>query len=410
MSVKNNSTFCSFGWNHQFIGPGGNVKPCCRYTRSNVPESHNIRTHSLIEVFHDSFMNDLRESFKNGVRDPGCIKCWQEEDSGKKLSIRQNYNRNIDLLGDLHADLNEESPKITWLELSFNNRCNVRCRMCGPFYSTNWYKDWELVKEYVPPTHDLGNLSVPEYIKLNPDPKTIDLSKLDDVLPNIRHLKLTGGEPFIMPEYRTILEKLVSIGQAKNVFLNYSTNLTIMPKDDLIDLWKEFKHVEFATSLDGIGPVIEYQRFPTKWSQVETVLRKLFSLKSSLNMKIGTRPTITVYNILNVPEITNYWLLLEKEFGLENLEKSWINHTHSAFPKILSVTILPNHLKKLVEEKLSNAPTQAQQKSWNHLINYMYSADDSNLIPKFKDYTLKLDSARCENMLDVIPEFKELLK
>ena len=36
-----------------------------------------------------------------------------------------------------------------------------------------------------------------------------------------------------------------------------------MPKKELIELWSHFKHIEFATSLDGIGPIIEYVRHPT---------------------------------------------------------------------------------------------------------------------------------------------------
>lgn len=410
MSPKDSPTFCSLGWNHQFIGTGGLVKPCCRYAGKHVPETHNLRDHTLEEVFNDEFMTNLRESFTYGDRDPGCMKCWQEEDAGKRLSIRQNYNRNIIPLNELHHDMDTSDPTIRWLELSFNNRCNVRCRMCGPNFSTNWYKDWELVKKYVPTPYDFQRNvdNVEDYIRINPEPKTIDLSKLDSILPNIRHLKLTGGEPFIMPEYRMILERLVEIGQAKNVFLNYSTNLTIMPKQSDLDLWKHFKYIEFATSLDGIGDVLEYQRFPSKWDTVHKVLKSLFYLRKDMNVKVGTRPTITVYNILDVPNITHYWS--ELEGGLT--EDSWINHTHCALPDFLSITILPEHLKKLVKERLDNtdAITKRQRQSWNHLVAYMYSKDDSHLLPEFKDFTLKLDQARGEDMAKVIPEFAELVK
>ena len=82
------------------------------------------------------------------VLETGCVKCWQEEDGGKKLSLRQNYNRTIGDIGYLHKDLQKDKPKITWLELS-SQSCNLSCRMCGPYYSTNWYKDWKDVKRYV---------------------------------------------------------------------------------------------------------------------------------------------------------------------------------------------------------------------------------------------------------------------
>lgn len=402
-------TWCSLGWNHQFIGPDGNVKPCCRYVGHLTNQKIG---NSINNPFHSDFMDDLRKDMLEGRRNKGCLKCWQEEDAGKGMSIRQNYNRDFDLLGDLNHDIDIDNPEIKWLELSFNNRCNIRCRMCGPYFSTNWYKDWAAVKEYVPGLSDLGTASSPEdiekYVLENPEPKTINTDILDEVLPNIRHIKMTGGEPFIMPEYMEILEKLVAMGRADKVYLNYSTNLTVMPKKRLIELWKHFKAVEFATSFDGVGKVIEYQRHPSKWETVEKVTRKLFEIP---NGRVGTRPTITIYNILDVPNITEYWAQLYDEFTEDGFnEKVWINHTHAAMPQYLSLTVLPDWAKQIVKERLEwQAPNLRQQKSWDHLVSYMYSEDNSHLLPKFVDFTKKLDERRGEDFREVVPEFARLL-
>jgi radical SAM protein with 4Fe4S-binding SPASM domain len=399
-------TFCTLGWNHQFLGPNGNVKPCCRFVSGTIPKTNNIRNKSITEVFAGEWQQDLRTAMLTGKRHPGCMKCWQEEDSGKRLSIRQNYNRDIDLLKDLHYDLDVDNPKITWLELSFNNRCNIRCRMCGPYFSTNWYQDWELVKEYIP----WQPADIPKYIKENPEPRTIDISKLDSILPNIRHLKMTGGEPFIMPEYKQILYKLIELDQAKHVYLNYSTNLTIMPKKELIELWSHFKHIEFATSLDGIGPVIEYVRHPTSFKTVEKVLQALMELSHSMPIRVGTRPTITVYNILDVPTITNWWgEMMDKYYKEPFSNKAWINHTHAALPDFLSLPILNWQCKDIVMKQLwDNGPTEKQKQNWNQLCNYMNSANLTHLIPQFIDFTNKLDNARRESFIKTVPEFSSL--
>ena len=400
------STFCSLGWNHQFIGPNGNIKPCCRFVGNVIPKTNNIKDKSITEVFTGEWQQDLRQHMINGERHPGCMKCWQEEDSGKRLSIRQNYNRNIEPLEDLHHDLDIYNPKITWLELSFNNRCNIRCRMCGPYFSTNWYQDWEVVKEYIPwQTSD-----IPKYIKENPEPKTIDLSKLDEILPHIRHIKMTGGEPFIMPEYKKILQTLVEIGQAKHVYLNYSTNLTIMPKKDLIELWSHFKHIEIATSLDGIGPVIEYVRYPTKFTKVTEVIKQLMLLSHTLPIRVGSRPTITVYNILNVPVITYWWAEMMNRYYKDQFnDKAWLNHTHAGLPNFLSLPILNEQCKDIVMESLwDKGPTNNQKQNWNQLCNYMNSSNLTHLTPQFIDFTNKLDNARRESFIKTVPEFSSL--
>jgi radical SAM protein with 4Fe4S-binding SPASM domain len=399
-------TFCTLGWNHQFLGPNGNVKPCCRFVSGTIPKTNNIKNKSIAEVFTGQWQQELRTAMLTGERHPGCMKCWQEEDSGKRLSIRQNYNRDIDLLKDLHYDLDINNPKITWLELSFNNRCNIRCRMCGPYFSTNWYQDWELVKEYIP----WQPADIPKYIKEHPEPRTIDISKLDPILPNIRHLKMTGGEPFIMPEYKQILYKLIELDQAKHVYLNYSTNLTVMPKKELIELWSHFKHIEFATSLDGIGPVIEYVRHPTDFKTVENVVQALMELSHSMPIKVGSRPTITVYNILDIPNITNWWAeMMDKYYKEPFSNNAWLNYTHAALPDFLSLPILNWQCKDIVMEHLwDKGPTEKQKQNWNQLCNYMNSANLTHLIPQFIDFTNKLDNARRESFIKTVPEFSSL--
>lgn len=401
-------TFCSFGWNHQFLGPGGQVKPCCRFTGQVIPKENNIRDYSLSEVFTGDFQTDLRDDMLHGRRNSGCIKCWQEEDAGKNMSIRQNYNRDIERLGDLHYDLDVNNPKITWLELSFNNRCNLRCRMCGPFFSTNWYKDWEITKEY----HGWRPNDIPKYIEEHPEPHTIDMSKLDNILPNIRHLKLTGGEPFLMPEYSVILQKLVDMGQAKNVYLNYSTNLTVMPKKSLIKLWSHFKYIEFATSLDGVGPVIEYVRHPTDFKTVEKVTQRLMELSHDMNITVGSRPTITIYNILDIPNITNWWAeMMDKYYKEPFGNNTWLNHTHAAAPNHLSLPVLPQHCRDIVLERLwDKGPNKKQKQNWNQLCNYMNSQNLTCFIPKFVDFTTRLDNARGESFRSVVPEFSSLME
>ena len=91
------------------------------------------------------------------------------------------------------------------------------------------------------------------------------------------------------------------------MYLNYSTNATVKPDKELLELWSHFKEIQIATSIDGVGPVIEYQRFPTKWTVVEQVIKQLMMLSKEMPLTIGTRPTITLMNVLDVPNITNWW-------------------------------------------------------------------------------------------------------
>lgn len=382
MSLNNISkTFCSLPWNHTFIGPGGIEKPCCRFLLSQVGP-----------------IEELRESMIKGERHPGCRKCWEEEDAGRKRSLRQIHLVDDGFNQPLIEDLDVDNPKIVWLELSFSNRCNVRCRMCGPFYSTNWYKDWEIVEDYLAPRVP-GVTDVKSFVKSNPKPVDYDCSILDKHLPNVRHIKMTGGEPFLIPEYRKILDKIVDMGIASQVTLNYSTNLTCKPKPDLIRLWEKFKQVEFCVSLDGVGDVIEYQRYPTKWDRVQEVLMDLYWVENST---VSLRGTVTIYNVLNLPDISWYWNEI-----FEHCPN--VNFVQASSPEYLSITVLPKWAKEIVADRLPwSAPTIQINENFDHLINYMNNEDNSHLLPKFIDYTQKLDKARGQDFKKVVPEFASL--
>ena len=60
--IKTKDTFCSIAWNHQFIGPDGNIKPCCRYSMPPTLRKPNIKTEKSLQ---DVFMGDLQ----NRIRD-----------------------------------------------------------------------------------------------------------------------------------------------------------------------------------------------------------------------------------------------------------------------------------------------------------------------------------------------------
>jgi hypothetical protein len=200
------------------------------------------------------------------------------------------------------------------------------------------------------------------------------------------------------------------MGQAKEVYLNYSTNLTVMPKKSLIKLWSHFKYIEFATSLDGIGPVIEYVRHPTDFKTVEKVTQRLMELSHDMPITVGSRPTITIYNVLDIPNITNWWAeMMDKYYKEPFGNNTWLNHTHAALPSHLSLPVLSQHCRDIVLECLwDKGPNEKQKQNWNQLCNYMNSEDLTNLIPKFIDFTNKLDNARGESFIKTVPEFSSL--
>ena len=391
-----NTTWCSMPWTHQFIDPQGRVKPCCRFNMpADVEQENNLNKQSLDSIFNGPFMNDIRDKMINNQQVLGCVRCYQEEESGKK-SLRERYNQMPNLHPtNLISDLS--NPDIRWLELAISNDCNLVCRMCDSRYSWKWFDD---EKELFGTT-----VSKDKFTKT-------DISSIDKFLDNIVHIKFTGGEPLIIPDHFKLLDKLSQHANVGNIYLNYSTNLTINPKQDTIDKWKKFKYIEFACSFDGTLSTWELIRYPSTWSTAEKITQNFFKMTNDFDCRVGLRSSISVNNILNMPETFDWWISNWNEYASNKFdENNWINPTHVTFPPYLSTTVLPTKYKDIVAKKLDSRKYDfgpAIRNSLESQIKYMYSKDDSHLLPNLKKYTLHLDMKRRQDFFIANPELKGL--
>ena len=127
------------------------------------------------------------------------------------------------------------------------------------------------------------------------------------------------------------------------------------------------------------------------------------------NAWVGVRSTITIYNVLNMTGIAHWFAEQEDKYhGFS--EDSWLNFVAVSEPNFLSITVLPKWAKDMVAERLAySAPSKKVQDNFDQIINYMYNEDNSHLLPKFKDYTQRLDLARGENFKEVVHEFASLV-
>ena len=357
----------------------GRVKPCCRFLEDHRPKNHTLDNHSIQDIFDSDFQNDLRERVLRGERLEGCRRCYEEEDNNKK-SLRMRLNEHTKV-GEKHVDTNDN--KLEYLELSLSNDCNLMCRMCDSRYS---HKLFDEEQEYHGKT-----FSKTKRTKAN----------LDSIYPHLKdmkYIKFTGGEPLIIPDHWTLLEYAVEKGYAKNIRLNYSTNCTVFPKQKIVDIWKEFDHIELAVSLDSIvKEENEYQRHLTKHSQALANIEKYVEVADEVGMTVLARPTITIYNAYHLPE-TLEWL---------DDRKVRLNPTHLTYPLYLSVTVLPENQKDIIRNKYAQYSYKNDEikKFCDYIVTYMDSEDKTDLLPKFKSHTQFWDKSRSQDFATACPYY-----
>lgn len=331
---------CMLPWISIETSPIGTARPCClaidEITKPNG-EKYTLREHTLAEIYHSEYMQDLRQQFLNGEKPKTCQRCWDEEAAGrtsKRINSRIRLKEYYD-----NVDWNNVNPDQLWfIDLKLGNICNLKCRICGSWSSSKWAKE-EI--DYVG-----GNRKEHLAYKFLQDgawPRESEIfwDNLRTLLPNIKYFEFTGGEPFLIQQHFDLLGYAVVHGYAKNIEIHYNTNGTVFPEQH--ELWKQFKHVEVALSIDNIGDRFEYERYGAKWEDVSENLKKFTSMRSS-QFSTQLCLTVNIQNIYYLPEICE-WI------STQTFDHVYFNMLHD--PGHMCISRMTPSAKKLVIDRLT---------------------------------------------------------
>jgi len=290
---------CILPWISIETTPMGTTRPCCLYT-DEIPDI-DLKTSTLEDAFNSKTMRDLRRSFRRGEKPDGCRNCWREEDAGKK-SKREYMLEKFKHLNVEYKDNNGE--ELVFLDLKLGNICNLKCRICGTWSSSKWGQE-EL--DYYNPALP-GNNQIKDWLKDGQWPrKSPDFwDNMDELLPQIKYFEFTGGEPFLIKQHFDLLERAVERGFAKNIDIHYNTNTTKLPPQHTI--WKHFKHVQIAFSVDNTEERFEYERYGAKWRTSNKNIKAIHALRDSgeYNMQTQLCATWNIQNIYYIDEVLTW--------------------------------------------------------------------------------------------------------
>ena len=200
---------------------------CCRF-------KHPITKFDgdLGNVLHSDAYKALRTKAAADEFIPGCEKCAYEESIGHK-SLRQEFNEKYDF----------EEVSLNFLEIGFDNLCNLVCDGCNSEFSTSW-----IAKE--------------EKLYGAAKNKLMEIDEITTVPSTIKKVLFLGGEPLITEKHYQLIKKLKG-----GTEIIYNTNGTFIPKDYILDEFNRHD-THFIISIDGYGELNERVRGNTKWNQV----------------------------------------------------------------------------------------------------------------------------------------------
>ena len=378
--------FCYLSMQGYSTHSHGRTRPCCFSrieTNSYMPgvdvdsvpywkEHNNWNSPDIGDFINDPTAMEIRKKLLNNEIPKGCKGCFELEDQGIR-SFRQTWN-------EIYV------PHTDWDETAY---------MIAKMSSD---KPWFI--------------------------KAFEEGFFDEVLPNVRVINFIGGEPLVVEEHYAWLEHIIDQGWSKHIELHYNTNATTIP-DRLLKIWDKFKGVVLSLSIDAIGDLAHYVRFPTKWRVIEKNMFKLAEFsKTRTGVKVHTHVTLSLMNLHDLPNILQW---CQDQYTSWNYEWDWGVHGYQNclphfnivdHPQHLHICNLPDDRKALMNTMLEEQHLKfknADLRDWEqwavdniiNLKNVLNQPQNETHWQHFIDNTNASDKFRKIDIHDYIPWIKD---
>jgi molybdenum cofactor biosynthesis enzyme MoaA len=312
-------------------------RPCCRYFTKNTE-------YSIDDYLASPEIKELQNHLLTQDELPaGCDSCRQQESHGGEMSVRLRH-----LTEKVYTEFNIET-----LEILPSNVCNLQCIMCGPESSsaiTTEYKRLGWIKDSVAPYENNRILE--------------DLQRFT----NLKTVTMIGGEFFLDKKNLEILDFLIE----NKVGAKVITNATIIT-DRHLEKLKQVSELEVMISIDGIGKICEFIRYPVNWNEVNLNIARL--KKELPHAFIHFNSVIQPLNIQYIDQLIDY----------ANKKVIPVNLSLITSPDWLTWEILSHDELEFIVEDIKNKTskikiTKNQKKEIESLIDKITSTKSNEML------------------------------
>ena len=365
--------FCYLPYNSLTFSFGGQVF-VCSYNRDVLLGKY--PDNSIDQIWNGAEAKKLREHMFYNDLDYGCRHCKYFFDKGKFTNLRplafDKYSGNMDA----------EFPQVFEFELS--NECNLECQMCHGEVSSSIRKNRE---------------------KLPPLPMVYDDAFVDQLvkyIPKLKEAKFYGGEPFLIPIYYKIWDKVKELNPNLELFV--ITNGTHW--NSKIEKLVTELNFDMAISIDAfekekverIRKNVVYEKLMDnirRFSEILTRKGKYLSLSFTVQ-KDNWEQMPLIINLCNEVNAFIYVSYLERpvRFALADMTKEELQHVR-------------NYMNQFTFPK-GNKREEHNAKCFEDFKHYLDVYVENSEVKKYADYEFNRDmllSAQVEEK----EEFKEAI-
>jgi hypothetical protein len=298
---------------------------------------------TLEEHWNGEHMKSVRRRMMAGEILPECEVCNDKllnTDVYRSYFNRMFSHKQDEIWLTTEADGSTTMKPISW-DYRFSNLCNFKCRMCGDMLSSAW--------EVEQRTNNMINWSNPKNNWMRPAVRKEITAFQDTQIEaefsqaveehRVEEVYWVGGEPLMYEQHWRYMKRIVELGDGKNVYARYNTNLSrvnykgISLYDDILCHLRDY---QICASLDGTGRTGEYIRTGLDYSLwKDNFARGVAMATNRRQWRIDF--TLTLPGLFETQAIQE----LAKEFGVDILAKVVFSFSPDI---ILSPLALPREL------------------------------------------------------------------
>lgn len=399
--------FCIHPFVKMFISTQGQMRACC-YAQQPISNDISIVGNSIEKIWNGSTFQNLRKSFNNRTLPKDiCRICIESEQKGIRSHRQYENDRWKSLTEFYYKNPHTDAPAPISFNLRMSNECNLQCVMCRPQLSNQIAKTMSIFNQTNKNNLYSHEWDVEKYStcesNFNDDFSNFIIKNIDTT----QEIYAVGGEPFVMKGFQSLIEKIVTMHKSSHIDLHIISNGTVIKESWTEKYLTQFKKVSIGISLDATDKILEYVRYPSKWSVLQDKIIRLKEISNKYpNIIINLEPTIQLLNLKGLESliefITNNKLKFDPTF-LDTPAPLHFAISPQPYRQQIVEKIKPQ-VKKLVDLELTD------DTSW---LDWIYNEPQKKMNDQqyqyFKDMITYFDATRSLKFLSLYPEFEALL-
>lgn len=432
-ATQNIPKFCVLPWINLHTTPTGDIKLCCsiQYDSYIINENENrfnLGYDDIEKIWNSGHMRFTREQHRTGNGISSCNECYKMEDiSGHSPRIGQNnewlsrqetdeYTQKTletstdDIVEDLgHMPIS--------LELRLGNQCNLQCISCWGMSSSLIQEERKnLISSDIMSINETAENYRTQWSKEVKEVEDSDLrqwfetetfySNMSKMAPHLKRLYTTGGEPTLIKANYKMMQMMLDAGNT-DCAIEFTSNMAVW-NNEFYSRLEKFNNAEIQMSIDGLGEVGEYIRYPSNLKKVtENVFRAVELASTRPGWKVKCYTVLQAFNYRNLIPI---WEMIREASDKYNVNIDWWPITLYS-PSFLSLAAVDKGQRLSYIETFKSQAIDFNSKKSKFIISpntikpcieSIVNPDyDEHLNHKLKTYTEIMDKSRSKNGLEL---------